>query len=391
MLAMNQWIVNKLVGTKDVSDSQEKQKVGTKASIIGILCNLLLFAFKGFVGLVSGSITIISDGLNNLSDCASCVISMWGYKMAAKPADKDHPYGHGRAEYVATFVIAVLILLVGFECASSSLEKIIHPQHLNVDIFTVIVLVGSIIVKLWMGFFYKAVGTRIDNSTLMASSQDSFNDSLITLASLVAIGALLVFDFNVDGFMGLAVSIFILYSAIQLVKDTVEQLIGQTPDSELIQTVSHDICDNDIVLGVHDMMLHYYGNEIFASVHVEVDCGLDILKVHDIIDNIEHEMLLKHNVHLTIHMDPVEVSNPRVNYYKELVKVYVSKISDAISVHDFRVVSGPTHDNCVFDIDVPFDISFDLDEFEHECNAFLTAHAYQENTKVFSVVQLDRH
>lgn len=388
---MNKWIVKKLIGNGDISNIKTKQQVGTKASFIGICCNLLLFIFKALVGFISGSITIISDGLNNLSDCASCVISMWGYKMAAKPADKDHPFGHGRAEFVATFVIAVFILIVGFECASSSLDKILHPTNLSVDQFTIIVLVGSIIVKLWMGFFYASCGKAIDNSTLLASSQDSFNDSLITLASLIAIGCLLLFNINIDGLMGMAVSVFIMISAINLLKETVEQLIGQTPEKELIDNVCKSINDNPIVLGVHDLMMHYYGDQIYASCHVEVDCAQDILHVHDCIDNIEHEIMNQYKVHLTIHMDPVEIKNPRVNYYKALILDYVKTMDESISIHDFRVVSGPTHDNCVFDIDVPFDIEFDLGEFVHQLNQYLTQHAFKQGAQVFTVVQLDRH
>lgn len=368
-----------------------KSKYGTFASTVGIVCNIFLFTFKLIVGLIANSITIISDGLNNLSDCASCLVGIWGYKMAAKPADKDHPFGHGRAEYVATFVIAVFILIVAYECATGSVEKILHPEELNVSIVTTVVLIGSILVKFWMGGFYKKIGTMIDNSTLMASSQDSYNDTVITLGSLVAsIGSLFV-DIPLDGIMGLIISLFIGYSAINLLKETIDELIGQTPDPLLMKSISDYLCENEYILGVHDVMMHYYGNEIYASLHVEFNSELSVLKIHDVVDNLENEVHDRFNVHLTIHMDPVELNNPKVNYYKQLLTEYLTSLNKDISMHDFRVVSGPSHDNCVFDLSISFEEDLDTDQLTNDIQDYMNQHRETKDQVVHCVIQYDRH
>ena len=375
---------------KDMND-HIKSKLATIASGIGIFCNVLLFGFKLAIGLISGSVTIVNDGLNNLSDCASCVVSMWGYHMAAKPADSDHPFGHGRAEYIATFVIAIFILFVGYEAIASSIDKIIHPQPLNVSGFTIAVLIGSILVKLWMGLFYKGMGNGLTNSTLLASSQDSFNDTLITLASLIAVIFEPMVSLPIDGLLGGAVSIFILISGIKVLKETIEELIGQTPDADLMDKVSAYLMDNPLILGVHDLMFHYYGSTIYASLHAEVDSEGNILDIHDTIDNLEREALEKFNVHLTIHMDPVELHNPRLNYYKPLVETYLSRYHGDITMHDFRVVSGATHDNCVFDLSLPFDCDVTMDTIKKDIETLLNSNPYEGDTKVYCVINVDHH
>lgn len=372
-------------------NEQTKSKLATIASAIGIGCNVLLFGFKFIIGTISGSVTIINDGLNNLSDCASCVVSMWGYHMAAKPADSDHPFGHGRAEYIATFVIAIFILFVGYEAIGSSIDKIIHPEPLNVNGFTIAVLVGSILIKLWMGLFYKGMGNGLTNSTLLASSQDSFNDTLITLASLVAVIFEPMVSLPIDGLLGAAVSVFILISGIKVLKETIEELIGQTPDSELMNKVSNYLTNNPLILGVHDLMFHYYGSTIYGSLHAEVDSEGNILDIHDTIDNLEREVLDQFNVHLTIHMDPVELHNPRLNYYKPLVEVYLSRYHGDITMHDFRVVSGNTHDNCVFDLSLPFDSEVTVDAIRQDIESLLNQKSYDGHTKVYCVINIDHH
>ena len=376
---------------KQPLSDQTKSKLATIASAVGIACNVILFIFKFIIGSIAGSVTIVNDGLNNLSDCAGCVVSMWGYHMAAKPADSDHPFGHGRAEYIATFVVAIFILFVGYEAIGSSIDKIIHPQPLSVTGFTIAVLIGSILVKLWMGLFYKGMGNGLANTTLQASSQDSFNDTLITLASLIAVWIEPLTNLPIDGLLGAAVSLFILYGGVKLLKETIEELIGQTPSKDLMQQVSDYLESNPVVLGVHDLMFHYYGSSIYASLHAEVDSEGNILDIHDTIDNLERDVLKKFNVHLTIHMDTVELHNPRLNYYKPLVEQYLTRFDGSITMHDFRVVSGSTHDNCIFDLSLPFESEVTIDQIKSEIEMILNSKPYDPTSKVYCVINVDHH
>ncbi len=331
-----------------------RRRYGTLSGVVGICTNIALVAGKLAVGLVSGSISIIADAVNNLSDAASSIVTLVGFRMAAKPADREHPFGHARFEYLSGLVVSIMILLIGVELLKSSVDKIIHPEPINASLITVIVLLLSALLKLWQGSFYRTVGKRISSAALMASATDSMSDVVSTTAVLVSTAIAWQTGLQLDAYMGLAVAVFILYSGIKMIKETLSPILGEAPDEALVLEIEQRIKGYDGVIGMHDLMVHNYGpGNSFASAHVEVDAKADILKSHDLIDNIEREISRELGIQLVIHHDPVVTDDPELNELMAYVTGVVVGIDPSLNLHDFRIVRGPTHTNLIFDVVVP--------------------------------------
>ena len=341
----------------DPQNPASRGGIGILSGVVGICCNLLLFLGKALVGALTGSVSIAADAMNNLSDASGSIVTLIGFRMADKPADEHHPYGHARAEYLSGLVVAALILVIGLELAKTSVDKILHPAAVEFSWLALGVLGVSIAVKLWMYLFNRKLGRLIGSTALEATADDSRNDCIATAA--VALAALVERQWNlrVDGYMGLAVAAFILYSGWELAKETVSPLLGEGADPELRQKILDYIASQPKVLGYHDLMVHDYGpGQRFASLHVEMDHREDPLECHDLIDDMERECLRSHNVHLVIHYDPVIVDDPAQNALKEQVQQLLNLQDPRLSLHDFRLVQGKNHQNLVFDVSLPADL-----------------------------------
>lgn len=385
---MTDFLLRKMI--PDYDDTQNptvRTRYGMISGLVGIIMNLLLFAGKGIVGILSSSVSILADAINNLSDAGSSIITLLGFKIASKPADKDHPFGHGRSEYVAGLIIAFLILLLGFELGKSSIEKILNPEAVDANLVTLAILVASILCKIWLCLFNRKLGKRIDSSTILATSQDSLNDVVATSAVLISTLISMFTPLELDGYMGILVALFILKSGIDVVRDTLNPLLGEAPDSELVTQISKRLLSYDGVIGIHDLVVHNYGpGRIFATVHIEVDSSVDILISHDIVDNIERDFASQFGIQLVGHLDPIVTDDDTVNALRALTMDCVKKVNSSLSIHDFRAVVGETHTNLIFDIMVPIDCpSSNMDlcqEIERQVK--------MQDPKLFTVITVDR-
>lgn len=329
--------------------------VGRLAGITGIVCNCILFALKLVAGLLSGAVSVIADALNNLSDAASSIVTLLGFQLARRPADKDHPYGHARYEYLSGLTVAVLILVIGVELVKSSFGKILHPAQVDYSAVTLVILLCSIGLKLWMSRFFSALGKKIGSTALKATAADSRNDVIATAAVLLGCVIERQFHINVDGYMGLGVALFILYSGIGVARETISPLLGQRADQELVERISNLVLSYEKVLGVHDLLVHDYGpGQCFASVHVELSAHEDPLICHDVIDTIECEVLERLNVHLVIHYDPVLENDEEWEQMRKHVERIIAAVDPELSMHDFRIVRGAEQPKLVFDLTVPY-------------------------------------
>ena len=370
---------------QDTKDANVRTSVGKLSGIVGIFNNLFLFVIKFVIGTIVHSVSIQADGVNNLTDAGSNIISILSFHLANKPADKDHPFGHERTETIASLFVGILILVLGFETAKESISKVIHPGSIDFRIVSVIILIISIIVKFWMYTYNKKLSKTYDSSLLEATALDSISDVCGTTAVLVSTLLSPVLHFNLDGYMGIVVSGIILYGAYGLLRDMINSLIGEAPDPELVHNIVDRIMAHPAILGVHDMMLHNYGpNKIFASAHVEVDSSKDIFETHDHIDNIEREVKENMNIDLVLHMDQVKVNDPETELYRAKVVEAIHQIDPKWGFHDFRIVSGPTHVNLVFDLVIPFEEKYTQEEIE----AMLLKHI-QSNKKIYLVLTID--
>ncbi len=371
----------------DVANTRVREAYGVLSSVVGIVCNIILFVSKFLIGTLANSISIISDGFNNLSDCASCVVTMFGYKMAAKPADKDHPFGHGRMEYLTSLIIAAVIMLVGFELFKGSLDKVIHPDIVEFSWVAFIVLVMSILVKIWMGLFNRKYGKRIDSSVMLATSKDSINDVFATSATLVALIASIWTKAPVDGIMGIVVSVMILISGFGIMKETVDQLLGQPASEEIVISLKELVEECPYSLGMHDLIIHSYGpGNLIGSVHIEVDGKDNIMDIHDAIDELERNIYEELKIRMTVHMDPVETDNEHLKLCKEMMLGIIKEIDTDLNLHDFRVVSGPSHTNLIFDLVVPHGCKFTERDIKEEIDKRLMS----REKRYYAVITFDR-
>lgn len=370
---------------QDTKDANVRTSVGKLSGIVGIFSNLFLFVIKFVIGTIVHSVSIQADGVNNLTDAGSNIISILSFHLANKPADKDHPFGHERTETIASLFVGILILVLGFETSKESISKVIHPGSIDFRIASVIILLISIIVKFWMYAYNKKLSKTYDSSLLEATALDSISDVCGTTAVLVSTLLSPVLHFNLDGYMGIVVSGIILYGAYGLLRDMINSLIGEAPDPELVHNIVDMIMAHPAILGVHDMMLHNYGpNKIFASAHVEVDSSKDIFETHDHIDNIEREVKKNMNIDLVLHMDPVKVNDPETELYRAKVVEAIHQIDPKWRFHDFRIVSGPTHVNLVFDLVIPFEEKYAQEEIEE----MLLKHI-ESDKKIYLVLTID--
>lgn len=354
---MTEFLVKKLIkNSENVQDAQVRTRYGVVASTVGVLCNLLLFTGKFLAGVVMQSIAVTADAFNNLSDAASSIISFVGMKMASKPADKEHPFGHGRIEYIAAFIVAFLVIEVGFTFFKSSIQKIMHPEAVVFELASFVILGVSVLVKIWLGMFNKKLGKKINSKVLEATAADCIGDVAVTSATMAAILIGYFFNMNIDGIAGLLVSMVVMWAGINIAKDTLEPLIGEATDPELCEQIVGMVEAYDGVVGTHDLIVHNYGpNKSMASIHAEVPRNVDIEISHEIIDRIEREVSRELGIFLVIHMDPIETDDQELLKVKSQVKHVIEAVDGQVSFHDFRMVNGENQVNLIFDLVVPYD------------------------------------
>ncbi len=341
--------------SENVKDPAVRTRYGYLGSITGIVLNVLLFAGKFIAGLISGAISVTADAFNNLSDAGSSVMSLVGFKIAAQPADEEHPFGHGRMEYVSGLVISFVILLMGFELAKSSVAKIITPEDIKFSWLTLGILITSVLVKLWMALFNHSLGKKINSTSMRATAVDSLSDCISTSAVIVAMLVFYFADVNIDSYIGLAVALFILYSGVNTFRDSLTPLLGTKPEKEFVDEITATVEKYPDIVGTHDMIVHDYGvGNLIISMHAEVPMEMDFNAAHELIDMIEDQLKKKYNCLVTIHMDPVAVNDPRAMAIKAQVTEIVKSIDSRMSIHDFRMTEGKDRDNLIFDVVVPF-------------------------------------
>lgn len=385
---MTEWLVRRFIrNSGQAAEPAVRSAYGRLASLVGIVCNVLLCAGKAAAGLAFGSVSVLADAINNLSDASSGIITLVGFRLSARPADEEHPYGHARLEYVSGLAVAVLIMAIGLELARTSIDKILHPAPVTFSLLTVAVLLASIGVKAWMAAFYGTIARRIDSSALQASSADSRNDVITTAAVLLSALLAHFANWQLDGWMGLAVACFILWSGVGIVRETINPLLGAAPSLELTQYIARKILSYDGVLGTHDLMLHDYGpGRRFGSAHVEMDASVNALVSHNIIDNIERDFLEQDNLHFVLHYDPIVVGEAAIGTTREWCAQLVRSISPKLSIHDFRMVAGPSHTNLIFDVAAPHSLALTDAELKQRIQAL----ANEADTKYYTVVTVDR-
>lgn len=354
-------IIKKFIPNSDnYNDKKVRNSYGKFSSVVGIIVNVFLFLIKLLAGVLSHSVAIIADSMNNLSDASSSIISLLGFRLAEKPADDDHPYGHGRYEYISALTIAVFILTIGIELLKSSFDKVVNPTDTLITWLSIVILVISIFAKLFLYSFNNKLGKKIKSNTLIAAAIDSRNDSISTTAILISSLIMMFASVNIDGYVGIVVAVLILISGVKMVKETLDPLLGTKPDKELVESIYSKIISYDNILGAHDIILHDYGpGNVFASAHVEMDKDYDVLLAHDLVDNIEKEILRDMGIAIVLHYDPVTTNDEATEKAKSIVMSTISKIDSNLTIHDFRIVPGVTHTNVLFDLVIPHEYNED--------------------------------
>ena len=369
-------------------DPQVRTRYGILASIVGICCNLLLFASKLFIGVLVNSVSVMADAFNNLSDAASSIIGFIGVRMAGKPADSDHPFGHGRIEYISAFIVAFLVIQVGFSLFKTSLGKVLHPEEVYFKWISVLILLISVGVKFWLSLFNRKLGSRINSKVMEATAADAMGDVMTTSAAILSLLALKYLNWNIDGIVGLAVSVAVMYGGLNIAKDTLAPLIGEAIEPEVYEEISNFVEGYEGILGTHDLIVHNYGpSHSMASIHAEVPSNYDPEYSHEIIDRIEREAMEQLGISLTIHMDPVETRNEEVLQAKHETEKAVEALDPRCSIHDFRMVNGEKQINLIFDFVIPREYS---EEKGNELTLTLMDRLQHHNPKYQCVITLDR-
>ena len=386
---MINFIIKKFIKNyENVNEPKVRESYGVTASITGIIANTLLSAGKILTGIIFNSISVTADGVNNLSDAASSVITLIGFKISSKPADKDHPFGHARMEYLTGLILGIAVLLVGVELIKSSFNKIINPSKTIFSMEMIIVLSISVLTKLWLSLFYKKLGDKISSAPLKASSIDSRNDVISTIVVLLSLLISEFTGYEVDGYVGVLVALFILYSGFDILRDILNPLLGEMPNVEFIESIENKILSYNGIENIHDLVVHNYGpNRHFASVHAEVDATEDILKSHDLIDNIERDFAKELNINLVIHLDPIITDDEEINELRNMTDKIVKSIDERFSMHDFRVVKGETHTNLIFDVVVPVDYDIKSSKLVD----LIEKKVQNQNETYFAVVTVDKN
>ncbi len=386
---MISFLLGKLIPAGESADSPNvRERCGRISGLIGIALNLLLCAGKFAAGALTGAISVMADALNNLTDAGSSLITLIGFRLAGQKPDDEHPFGHGRMEYLAGLVISMLILLVGFELGKSSLDKILHPDAVSFSVLSAVILAVSVAVKLWMFFFNRTVSKRIRSAALAATAADCLADAIATAVVLIGLLVGHFFRFPIDGWLGLAVAIFIFRAGILAVKDTVDPLLGQPPEPELVKGVQETVLSHSEIVGLHDLIIHDYGpGRRMLSLHAEIPADADIMAAHDVIDHIERELQEKFAVEAVIHMDPIVVGDAETDRLRELVtRLARENIDPAVTVHDFRMTQGPLHTNLIFDMVLPHSCSLTNDQ-ARQC---IREAVQKENPHYYAVADIDR-
>ena len=375
---------------REVTDPHVRSSYGTLVSVVGIVLNLILFAAKFTVGTLFGSVSITADAVNNLSDAGSQIISLISFRISAKPADREHPFGHARIEYVASMIVSFLILLIGFELIKESISKILDPVLPERSWVAVGVLGGSILVKLWLGLFNRKIGKRIDSTVMRATAADCLSDALSTTAVLISTLILLLFPsvtVNLDAYMGVIVAIMILIAGVKILNETKNSILGQSPSHEIVEQITDIVESTPGTLGLHDLVVHNYGvGHVIAALHVEVDGKADVFETHDMIDNIERKLRHDCGIEATIHMDPIVTDDERVTLLRTRVEAAVREVDPALRIHDFRFVEGTTHSNLIFDVAVPFE----LRRTDEELRRAIASQISRLDPTYFAMITIDR-
>lgn len=384
---MTSILIRLFIRDKDnTKDSKVRGKYGMLSSITGIIVNILLSIFKLTIGIISNSMSIISDALNNVTDAGSSVVTMIGFKMSQKEVDSDHPWGHGRMEYITAFIVDILIILVGVELFQNSIEKIIHPEVPAVSTVTIILLVVAILVKLWLFLFYKKIAEMIDSSAIRATAYDSISDSVSTLVVLASAIVAKFSGVSIDGYASIFVSIFILFTGFKALKETVDILLGGKPDEEFIKEIIEFTQKYTMISGIHDIMVHDYGpGRQIVSFHAEVPADCDICKAHDVIDELEQELYREFKCITTIHMDPIVVNDDKISEMKQLIENMIKNIDEEYSIHDFRMTDGGSRINLIFDLVVPRDKKIDKENLDKEVKNRIK----EIDKKYFAVIKIE--
>ena len=371
----------------DVKSRSVRQNYGTMTSIVGIIINFLLFVGKFAVGTLFGSVAISADAINNLSDAGSSFISLISFKISSKPADREHPFGHARIEYIASMAVGVIVIFIGFDLLKESFFKILTPSPMTKSFIVLAVLGVSILAKLWLGIFYRNIASKINSEILKAASADSFSDVLSTGATLISAIIWMTLDLNIDAYVGLVVSIFIIIAGLKILNENKNIILGSAPDEEIIGLIKEKALEDHRIIGIHDLMVHSYGaGATIASFHAEVDGKSDFFEVHDLIDNIEKQLYSEYNITCTIHMDPVVTDDEKINALKLKVDGAVKSVGQNLRFHDFRCVEGPTHTNLIFDIEIPFEEK----RGNKEILALVEAEIKKIDKTYFVVINVDR-
>lgn len=372
---------------KNINDSKVRTRYGILSGCVGIAVNVILCLLKFFVGSLTGSIAITADAVNNLSDAGSSAVTVFGFKMAGKPADRDHPFGHGRIEYITAMIVSFIILFMGIELAIQSVEKIRSPENVQFSLIGAVIIAVSILGKLWLAFFNKSLGRKIHSPAMTAVVADSISDIAATSITLIALILSNFFpNLHVDGWLGIVVACFVLKAGLDIFRDTLSTLIGKSPSKELVEALKKKILSYDHVSGIHDLIVHSYGpGRDFATVHVEMPSDLNVMVGHNIIDDIENDVKKEMGIDLAIHYDPIEVNNERVTELKEITESVVRKVNPELSIHDFRIVDGPMHTNLIFDVVIPYGFK----ESPKEIISEISSQISEINSSYFTVIKAE--
>ena len=383
---MTNLLIKLFIKDNDVSNLGTRGMYGILSSATGIVVNILLSIVKLVIGIIANSISIISDALNNITDVGSSVVTMIGFKISQKKIDKDHPWGHGRMEYITAFIVDIIILMVGFELLKSSIDKIIHPELPAVNNVTIIILVIAVLTKLWLFLFYKKIAKMIDSNAIKGNAYDSISDSISTLVVLISAVVAKLCGVSIDGYASLIVSVFILFTGYKAIKETVDLLLGMKPDPEFIKDIEDEAKKYEMISGIHDIMVHDYGpGRKIVSFHAEVPADGDICKVHDIIDQMEQDLFEKFNCITTIHMDPIVVDNKEINDMRDFTEKIVKELNSEFSIHDFRMTDGGKRVNLIFDLVVPRDKEYDKEEIIKNVQQKI----HEKDKKYFAVIKVE--
>ena len=373
---------------KAYHDPAVRRSYGVLCGGFGIFLNILLFAAKFIAGTIASSVSVVADAFNNLSDAGSSIVSLIGFKLSGQKPDPEHPYGHGRLEYISGLIIAMIIILMGFELMLSSVKKIITPEAVEFSWLSIGILIASILVKAYMFFYNRSIAKKIDSVTMKATAQDSLTDCIATFAALAAIIAGRIWNVKIDGWCGALVSLFVLYSGFSAAKDTISPLLGQPPEKELVDDIESTVMAHDQILGIHDLMVHDYGpGRMMMSLHAEVPSVGSVLELHDLIDNIERELKEKFHCEAVVHMDPIETHDQKTAELKEKTEKILKEIDPEIKMHDFRIVTGPTHTNVIFDAVVPFNYKLSDSELKRRISDSIKENCGEN---FFAVVNIDK-